>query len=75
MPILPVFLHYECQDDFEWREPQTLLHKLWHMSTLQNNRANYHLYDVIEPGQFSDKAQFTEYVHNRYLEWQARYLD
>jgi 1-acyl-sn-glycerol-3-phosphate acyltransferase len=75
VPVLPVFLHYECQDDFEWRDPQTLLHKIWHMSTVQNNRVNFHVYDAIEPGQFSDKVQFTEYVHNRYLEWQARYLD
>jgi 1-acyl-sn-glycerol-3-phosphate acyltransferase len=75
VPVLPVFLHYESQDDFEWHDPQTLLHKLWHMSTVQNNRVNFHLYDAIEPEQFSDKAQFTEYVHDLYLQWQARYLD
>ena len=75
VPVLPVFLHYECQDDFEWREPQTLLHKLWHMSTVQNNRVNFHLYDAIDPGQFTDKSQYTGYVHSRYLEWQARHLD
>ncbi|MDH3871800.1 MAG: 1-acyl-sn-glycerol-3-phosphate acyltransferase [Gammaproteobacteria bacterium] len=75
IPILPVFLHYETQDDFEWREPQTLLHKLWHMMTTQNNRVNYYVYDAIDPGQFADKAAYTEYVHGKYLEWQARYLD
>ena len=75
IPILPVFLHYETQDDFEWRAPQTLLHKLWHMMTTQNNRANYYVYDAIDPAQFADKAAYTEYVHGKYLEWQARYLD
>jgi 1-acyl-sn-glycerol-3-phosphate acyltransferase len=75
IPVLPVFLHYECQDDFEWREPQTLMQKIWHMSTVQNNRVNFHLYDAIEPAHFTDKTQYTEYVHSCYLEWQARYLD
>ena len=75
VPILPVFLHYESQDDFEWRNPQTLLHKIWHMSTSRNNRVNYYIYDAIDPGEFTDKASYTEYVHGKYLEWQARYLD
>ena len=45
------------------------------MSTVQNNRVNFHLYDAIDPGQFTDKSQYTGYVHSRYLEWQARHLD
>jgi len=75
VPILPVFLHYESQDDFEWRAPQTLLHKIWHMSTTRNNRVNYYIYDAFDPDQFTDKAAYAEYVHGKYLEWQARYLD
>ena len=75
VPILPVFLHYESQDDFEWREPQTLLDKIWHMMTTRNNRANYYIYDAIDPGQFSDKVAYAEFAHAKYLEWQARYLD
>jgi len=75
VPILPVFLHYESQDDFEWRNPQTLLHKLWHMMSTQNNHANYYLYDAIYPEQFTSKEQFNEHVHQLYIEWQARYLE
>ncbi|MGB5177472.1 MAG: lysophospholipid acyltransferase family protein [Gammaproteobacteria bacterium] len=75
IPMLPVFLHYESQDDFEWRAPHTLLHKIWHMMTTRNNRANYYIYDAIDPAGFSDKAAYAEHVHKRYLEWQARYLD
>ena len=45
------------------------------MMTTQNNRANYYVYDAIDPADFSDKVAFTEHVHARYLEWQARYLD
>ena len=75
VPILPVFLHYESQDDFEWRDPQTLLHKIWHMSITRNSRVNYYIYDAFDPGQFTDKASYAEYVRGKYLEWQSRYLD
>jgi len=75
VPILPVFLHYESQDDFEWRSPQTLLHKFWHFMTTQNNRANYYVYDAIDPKQFASVEEYNQYVYNLYLKWQARYLD
>lgn len=75
VPILPVFLHYEMQDRFEWHEPHTLLHKFWHYMTAQNNRANYYLYDAIYPDDFADKHAFAEHVHQKFLQWQARYLD
>ena len=74
-PILPVFIHYEAQDTFEWREPQTLLHKIWHMSSAPNNRVNFYIYDALDPAQFADKESFTAHAHSLYLEWQARYLD
>jgi 1-acyl-sn-glycerol-3-phosphate acyltransferase len=74
-PILPVFIHYEAQDTFEWREPQTLLHKIWHISTAPNNRVNFYIYDALDPAQFADKESFTAHAHSMYLEWQARYLD
>ena len=74
-PILPVFLHYESQDDFEWRAPQTLINKLWHMLTTQNNHVNYYLYDAIYPENFSSKEEFNNHVHELYLKWQSRYLE
>jgi 1-acyl-sn-glycerol-3-phosphate acyltransferase len=75
VPILPVFIHYEAQDVFEWRSPQTLLQKIWHMTTAPNNRVNFYIYDVLDPAQFTDKESFTAHAHSKYLEWQARYLD
>ncbi|MDH5691856.1 MAG: 1-acyl-sn-glycerol-3-phosphate acyltransferase [Gammaproteobacteria bacterium] len=75
IPILPVFLHYEAQDDFEWRDPQTLIHKIWHFMTTQNNRANYYVLDAIDPKQFSSKEEYTEYTHKLYLKWQEKYLE
>ncbi len=75
VPILPVFLHYEEQDTFEWHAPQTLLHKFWHYMTLKNNTANYYVYDAISPDGFADKNAFAEHAHRQYLQWQQRYLD
>ena len=62
IPILPVFLHYEAQEVFEWHEPHTLLDKFWHFMTAQNNRANYYVFDAIKPEEFSDKAEYAEHV-------------
>lgn len=75
IPILPVFLHYEAQDTFEWRDPQTLLDKFWHFMTSPNNKANYYVYDAISPHGFKDKHEFAETVRQQYLKWQERYLD
>ncbi len=75
IPILPVFLHYESQDDFEWRSPQTLVDKFWHFMTSRNNRANYYVYDAIDPKQFASKEEYNQHVYSLYLGWQARYLD
>jgi len=75
LPIVPVFIHYEAQQDFEWQPPYTLLHKFWHFMTTQNPRANYYVFDAIDPGQFKDKAAYSEFVYNQYLEWQKKYLE
>ena len=46
VPILPVFLHYEAQDDFEWLG-QTLPDRIRQMLFTVNNRANYYVFDQI----------------------------
>jgi 1-acyl-sn-glycerol-3-phosphate acyltransferase len=75
IPILPVFLHYESQDDFEWRSPQILPQKLWHFMTTQNNRVNYYVYDALDPKDFKSKEEYNQHAHELFLKWQARYLD
>ena len=75
IPILPVFLHYEAQDRFEWRQPYNLIQMFWRIMTSQNHRANYYQYDVLDPSHFKDKDAYTDYAHSLYLQWQARYLD
>ena len=75
IPIVPLFLHYEAQETFEWVNPQTLIHKIWHFLSSQNNRANYYVFDAIDPKQFSDKESYNAYVHHLYLQWQKKYLE
>lgn len=75
VPILPVFLHYEAQDDFEWQPPYTLPQKMWHFLTTQNNRVNYYVFDPIYPQDFPDKAAFSNHVYALYQGWQKKYLE
>ena len=74
VPIVPVFLHYEAQEDFEWLE-QPLPLKIWQMMTAANKRANYYVFDAIDPADFADKRTYCEYVHDLYLQWQSKYLE
>ena len=75
VPILPVFLHYEAQDDFEWRHPHTLIDKIFHFLNTQNNTANYYVFDAIDPAGFSSKEEFTEHTWQLYQRWQEKYLE
>jgi len=75
IPVLPVFLHYEAQDDFEWRSPHTLIDKLMHFLNTKNNTANYYVFDAINPEQFNNKEEYTDYVWRLYNQWQKKYLE
>jgi len=75
VPVLPVFLHYEAQDDFEWRSPHTLIDKLFHFLNTKNNTVNYYVFDAIDPAQFKNKEEYTDYVWNLYNNWQKKYLE
>jgi 1-acyl-sn-glycerol-3-phosphate acyltransferase len=75
VPLLPVFLHYEAQDDFEWQDPHTLPDKLWHMLTTVNNRANYYVFDPIDPRDYADKAAMKAATLERFARWNAQYLE
>jgi len=75
VPILPVFLCYETQGDFEWRDPSTLLDKMLHFLNSENATANYYVFDAIDPAQFKTKEEFTEYTWKLYKKWQEKYLE
>lgn len=75
VPVLPIFLHYEAQNDFAWPDDVRLISKLWDIMTTRNNRANYYLYDAFHPEEFSDREEYCQHVYECYLGWQQRYLD
>ena len=75
IPIVPVFIHYEAQETFEWQAPYTLIDKMWHFMTSQNDQANFYVYDAIDPKEFKDKHVYAAYMHDCYLKWQAQYLE
>ena len=74
LPIIPVFLHYEDQEAFEWLDPDSLIDNFWQIITAKKHRANYYVYDAIEPAGFSDKLAYTNHVYSLYLEWQKIHL-
>jgi 1-acyl-sn-glycerol-3-phosphate acyltransferase len=74
IPVLPVFLQYIDQQTFEWTD-ESLLKKLWQIFKTNNNRVNYYVFDTISADRFSDRNEYTKYVHALYLEWQKEYLD
>lgn len=74
VPIIPVFLHYESQEDFEWYS-QHLLLKIWQIITSQNKTVNYFVHDAVYPAQFNSKQEYCEYMQDLYLGWQKQYLD
>jgi 1-acyl-sn-glycerol-3-phosphate acyltransferase len=75
VPILPLFLHYEAQDDFEWQPPYTLPDKIWHIMATRNNRANYYVYDPLDPKDYADKYAMKEAAYALYVRWNAQYLE
>lgn len=75
VPILPVFLHYEAQEDFEWQPPWTLPDKIRHMATAVNNRANFYVYDPLDPKDYADKYAMKAAAYEMYRRWNAQYLE
>lgn len=73
-PIVPVYLHYEAQHDFHWG-PHSLIANIRNIMGASNSRANYYLFDAIDPTDFDDKVSYSNHVYGLYESWQSRYLD
>lgn len=74
VPIVPVYLHYEALHDFYWGR-HSLLTNIRHIMWARNNRANYYLFDAIDPHLFHDKISYCQHVYRLYQQWQSRFLD
>lgn len=75
VPIIPVFIHYEAQDDFYWGPKVPLVKKLWQIFTASNHTANFHVFDAFQPQEYADKQTYNQTVYDQYLIWQKQYLD
>ena len=75
VPILPVFLHYEAQDDFEWQPPYTLPDKIRHFMVASNNRANIYVHDPLDPKDYADRYAMKAAAYALYTRWNAQYLE
>jgi 1-acyl-sn-glycerol-3-phosphate acyltransferase len=74
VPIVPVFLHYEAQDDFEW-QGQTLPDRIRQMLFTVNDRANYYVFDPLDPKDYADKYAMKAAAYEKYTGWNAKYLE
>lgn len=74
VPLLPVFIHYEGQEAFEW-QGQSLPRKILQIATATNRHAHFHVFDPIDPRAFDDVEALRDAVIARYLSWQERYLN
>ncbi len=74
-PIIPVFIHYEAQADFEWGPKEPLLQALWNLYRSKNKIANYYVLDPINPLLFDSKESLCDHVQNLYLAYEKKYLE
>lgn len=74
VPILPVFIHYEAQNDFFW-STQTLPQKLLQIMFAKSHRAHYYVFDAFRPEHYPDTQTYCDAVYRRYKGWQEKYLD
>lgn len=73
VPIVPVFIHYEAQETFEW-QGQTLPRKIWEIMTSKNRVAHFHVYEPFSPEDYADRESYCATVHGHYLQWQQLHL-
>lgn len=74
IPIIPVFLHYESQDDFEWLDT-SLLKNIWSIFKSKNKVVNYHVFDPLLPEQFENEKDYAQSAHEFFKKQQARFLE
>lgn len=75
IPILPVLIYYQAQEDFEWQPPYNLMDKIWHFLTACNKRVEIFQYDAVKPEQFKDKYEYSAYMQDFYSKQQTKYLE
>lgn len=75
LPIVPILIYYQAQEDFEWQPPFTLIDKLWHFITSANKTVEVFQFDAIDPKLFKDKYELSEHFQQFYFDKQSKYLE
>lgn len=75
IPIVPILIYYQAQEDFEWLAPFTLVDKVWHFWSSCNKNVEIFQYDAVDPKQFKDKYEFAQYMQDFYRIKQTKYLE
>lgn len=75
IPIVPVLIYYQTQEDFEWQAPFTLIDKIWHFWSSSNKNIEIFQYDAVDPAKFKDKYEFSAYMQEFYQIKQTKYLE
>ncbi len=70
IPILPVYLHYHDEQSFVWLDGVNLIEKIFEIIKAKNHQADYHLFDAIDPRQYTDLNEYKNDVHHKYLKWE-----
>lgn len=73
VPILPVFIHYEAQESFEWAG-QTLPQKILELATSPNKQVNFHVFEPLKPEGYLNEEAMRDAAYALYQEWDARFL-
>lgn len=74
VPILPIFIHYEAQESFEW-QGQTLVQKILQLATAPNRRVNFHVFDPLLPQEHGDETALRDACYALYQRWDQRFLE
>jgi len=73
VPVVPVFIHYEAQDAFEWLH-ESLPRKILSIAVAPNRAANYHVFDPFWPRDYPNAATFHDAVYAQYQRWEQQFL-
>lgn len=72
VPILPVYMQYEAENDMEWGDYGLIRH-LYNIRRACNKHVHCYIFDPVSPENFTDPQSYMEHVHKLYEQWEKKY--
>lgn len=72
IPILPVYLHYEEENTYEWGDIGALPYIIRLLTAPKSRHAHMYIFDAIEPGRFKDVNEYRKFMSDFYLDKQQK---